>query len=94
MISSRSILNGFLEQVCHAFGFYTRPCPIIYTLEGKYVGDGQEFLQHCKESYSKAQMKARKLLAEERAKAQMKEIEELMRKRREGMSLLEIIAMH
>ena len=39
-------------------------------------------------------MKARKALADERAKAQMKEIEELMRKRKEGMSLLEIIAMH
>ena len=39
-------------------------------------------------------MKSRKLLAEERAKAQMQEIEELMRKRREGLSLLEIIAIH
>ena len=51
-----------LFQVCRAYGFYNRPCPIIYTLEGKYVGDGAEFMEHVRESYKKPEMKAKKAL--------------------------------
>ena len=51
-------------------------------------------MNHVRESYSKPEMKARKALAEERAKGDLKQIEEMMRKRREGLSLGEKIAIH
>lgn len=94
VIKSNEDWVEYLEGVCRSFGFSTRPCPIIYTLEGRYIGDGQEFMQHVKDSYAKPEMKARKALVETRAQANLKEIEELMRKRREGLNLGEIIAIH
>ena len=36
-----------------SYGFASKTCPIIYTLEGTLIGDGPEFIDHVREIYGK-----------------------------------------
>lgn len=77
-------------QVCRSYGFPKRSCPIIYTLEGTLIGDAKQFIDHVKERYGKS-IAITKETAKRRTQQNMKEINEEMRKKKEGLTLGEKI---
>jgi len=46
--------------VCRAYGFYERMCPFIYTLEGEFIGDGADFIEHVRNNYCRASIRLEK----------------------------------
>ena len=83
----------YLFQVCRSYGFYERHCPFVYTLQGDLIGDGSDFLEHVRNNYCRASITPTTEQAENRKRANMKQIEELMR-RRVGLTLEEKISEH
>lgn len=53
MIKDAAEWPEFIDSVTGCYGFETKPCPIIYTIEGKLIGDQKDFLKHCKDCYGK-----------------------------------------
>ena len=43
-----------VSQLCRSYGFYTRSCPFIFTLEGEPIGDGADFVEHVRLRYCRA----------------------------------------
>jgi len=41
----------FVDSVCRSYGFDKTTCPIVYTLEGKLIGDGRAFIEHVREKF-------------------------------------------
>ena len=80
--------------MCRSYGFYERTCPFIYTLEGQLIGDGAEFIEHVRKNYDRASIQILKEHQENRSKENIKQIEELMRKRKQGLTLGEKITRH
>ncbi len=81
-------------QVCRSYGFYERFCPFIYTLEGEPIGDGADFIEHVRLRYCRASVQVVKEHQDNRAKDNLKKIEDLMRQRKQGMTLAEKITSH
>lgn len=79
--------------MCRSYGFYERHCPFVYTLQGDLIGDGSDFLEHVRNNYCRASITPTTEQAENRKRANMKQIEELMR-RRVGLTLEEKIIEH
>ena len=52
-VSIRKSVNFSSKQTCRSFGFYERTCPIVFTIEGDLIGDGANFVEHCRDRYSK-----------------------------------------
>ena len=76
----------FIDSVCRLYGFPKKTCPIVYTLEGTYIGDGQEFLQHILDTYDKS-MTVTTAQTKDRQKINVRDNEERMRKMEEGDTL-------
>jgi len=45
----------FVDSVCRSYGFDKKTCPIVYTLEGKLIGDGRAFIEHVREKFDVSQ---------------------------------------
>jgi len=45
--------SAFIDATCRSFGFYEKTCPLVYTIEGKLIGDGASFVEHVRERYGK-----------------------------------------
>tara|TARA_B110000285_G_C15094788_1_gene601274 strand:+ start:106 stop:381 length:276 start_codon:yes stop_codon:yes gene_type:complete len=41
----------FIDSVCRTYGFDEKKCPIVYTLEGVLIGDGNAFIEEIKNKY-------------------------------------------
>ena len=41
----------FIDSVCRTYGFKEKKCPIVYTLEGDEIGDGNAFIEEIKKIY-------------------------------------------
>ena len=78
-------------QVCRSYGFYEKNCPFVYTLEGKLIGDGSDFIEHVRSNYCRANISMIKEHQENRMKDNIEKIKEEMRKRNEGLTLNEKI---
>ena len=76
----------FIDSVCRLYGFPKSPCPIIYTIEGTYIGDGKEFLDHIMHTYDKA-ITITNAQKKDRQKINVQENDERMRKLKEGDTL-------
>ena len=68
-IKDKTEWKPFITSICKCYGFDDyKLCPIVYTLEGELVGDGNAFIEHIKERYdinltlTKEQLKARSKL--------------------------------
>jgi hypothetical protein len=80
----------FIDSVCRTYGFSEKKCPIVYTLEGVYIGDGNNFIDHIKEKYKiNVQMQKEELKA--RTKLNQEQVSEKMRLKHTGETLGEKI---
>lgn len=80
-----------VSQLCRSYGFYTRSCPFIFTLEGEPIGDGADFVEHVRLRYCRAAVNMSKEQQDSRARDNLEKIEELMRRRKHGLTLAEKI---
>jgi hypothetical protein len=63
-------------------------------LEGEPIGDGADFIEHVRSRYCRASIQVVKEHQDNRAKDNLKKIEDLMRQRKQGMTLGEKITSH
>ena len=84
-------MHFFVTQLCRSYGFYTRSCPFIFTLEGEPIGDGADFVEHVRLRYCRAAVNMTKEQQDSRARDNLEKIEELMRRRKHGLTLAEKI---
>lgn len=90
VIKDASEWGEFVDSVCRSYGFEKKTCPIVYTIEGTLIGDGRAFVDHCREVYNKT-LTITKESQKNRAKINVEENEERMRKKKEGDTLGEKI---
>jgi len=76
----------FIDSVCRLYGFPKKSCPIVYTIEGTYIGDGKEFLDHILQIYDKS-ITITNAQTKDRQKINVMENDERMRKMKEGDTL-------
>jgi hypothetical protein len=76
----------FIDSVCRSYGFKSKSCPIIYTLEGTFIGDGRAFVEHVRERYGKT-LNIPKDVTKSRMRMNIEENELRMRKNREGETM-------
>ena len=81
------LICGFFRQVCRAYGFYQRSCPFVYTIEGELIGDGPEFEEHVRNAYNRAHVQISEVQQADRARGNLRDIEEKMRFRKHGETL-------
>ncbi len=53
VIKHKSEWIKFIDSICRNYGFGRKSCPIVYTLEGKLIGDTSAFVEHVKQHYQK-----------------------------------------
>jgi len=82
--------NEFVDSTCRSFGFYDRPCPLVFTLEGNFIGDGANFVEHVRERYGKT-MTMTKETQKRRTNENVDNINDDVRKRDKGLTLSEKI---
>ena len=80
--------------MCRSYGFYERYCPFIFTLEGEPIGDGADFIEHVRDRYCRATNQMTKENQDNRQRDNLKQIEDLMRLRKQGLTLGEKITSH
>jgi len=90
VIKDASEWDEFVDSTCRTYGFENSHCPIIYTLEGKLIGNGQAFQEHVKEKFDKA-LSVPKETQKARSKLESDQNDEKMRKKREGDTMAEKI---
>ncbi|MFN9903410.1 MAG: hypothetical protein ACK55Z_32480, partial [bacterium] len=76
--------------VCRSYGFSTKACPVIYTLEGQLIGTGNQFVELVKSRYEKAPT-ITKEHQKGRTRQNIAENEERMRKKNHGNTMGEEI---
>mmetsp|Transcript_34344 Transcript_34344/g.42396 ORF Transcript_34344/g.42396 Transcript_34344/m.42396 type:complete len:213 (-) Transcript_34344:1407-2045(-) len=94
VIKSNEDWGEYIDSVCRSYGFYTRSCPFIFTLEGEPIGDGAEFVEHVRARYCRASVTMTKESQDTRARDNLEKIDELMRRRKHGLTLAEKIEKH
>jgi len=63
VIKSNEDWGEYIDAVCRSYGFYRRlQGPFVYTLEGKLIGDGAEFIEHIRARYCRASVQISKEL--------------------------------
>jgi hypothetical protein len=72
------------------YGFPKKTCPIVYTLEGTFIGDGKEFLDHVLQVYDKT-VTITNAQTKDRQKLNVLDNDEKMRKKKDGDTLGEKI---
>lgn len=85
--------NDFIDSVCRSYGFDKKTCPIVYTLEGKLIGDGRAFIEHVREKFDVTQT-ITKDAQKNRTQLNIKENDERIRKNKDGENLQEKIENH
>lgn len=90
VIKAKEEWSPFLDSVCRSYGFYTRSCPLVYTIEGLLIGDGASFVEHVRERYQKVQQMTNEQ-QKKRTAENVEMIAEQMRKKKDGMTLGEKI---
>lgn len=73
----------FADATCRSYGFENKFCPIIYTIEGKLIGDGKAFQDHIIQRFNKA-VPFNKDAVKVRNRQTQELNDELMRKKRDG----------
>jgi len=91
IIKHQSEWNDFLDATCRSYGFYEKTCPLVYTIEGRLVGDGASFVEEVREKFGKV-LGMTKETQKKRTHENMTLINEEMRKKQEGNTLGEKIA--
>jgi hypothetical protein len=76
----------FVDAVCRSYGFSKKCCPLIYTLEGTFIGDGRAFVDHVTERYG-VQLSITKENNKNRSQINVDENNERMRKKKDGDTL-------
>ena len=66
----------------------------MFTLEGEPIGDGADFVEHVRQRYCRAAVTMTKESQDTRARDNLEKIEELMRRRKHGLTLAEKIDKH
>lgn len=84
-------MNPKFVQTCRSYGFYEKTCPLVYTIEGRLVGDGASFVEEVREKFGKV-LGMTKETQKKRTHENMTLINEEMRKKQEGNTLGEKIA--
>ena len=83
--------DEFSDGLCRSYGFENKGgCPIIYTLEGKFIGSGRQFQEHVKEKYNKS-LNVNKETQKQRDNLIKIECDEKMHKSKHGETLKEKI---
>lgn len=90
IIKDVSEWKPFLDSVCRSYGFYTPCCPIVYTIEGTLIGDGQAFSQYIHERYQKV-IHPNQDAQKKRTIENVENIMEKMREKDKGLTLGETI---
>lgn len=44
----------FVDGLCRSYGFRDKPNPIVYSLEGLFIGDGSDFIEHIRNRFGKS----------------------------------------
>lgn len=78
-------------QVCRTYGFSVKYIPCIYTLEGKLIGNGGDFFDHIRESYSIPGLSIDQFMQDRRKRDNIDIISEEVRKKKLGLNLTEKI---
>ena len=73
-------------QTCRSYGFYEKTCPLVYTIEGRLVGDGASFVEEVREKFGKV-LGMTKETQKKRTHENMTLINEEMRKKQEGVGV-------
>lgn len=81
---------AFIDSVCRTYGFEEKKCPIVYTLEGDLIGDGNNFIDHIKDRY-KINIQMNKDELKNRTKLNVEKVSERIRKMTTGDTLGENI---
>lgn len=76
----------FIDSLCRSYGFAKKTCPLVYTLEGTLIGDGRAFVDHVRDRYNKS-LTISKDNQKNRAKINVDENDERMRKKKDGDTL-------
>lgn len=93
VIKDKTEWDQFIQSVCRSYGFVLPKSSsvVVYTLEGKLIGGGNEFVDYVREQFDgtkinvpKEQLKARKALNEQ-------ENQDRMNKMKEGKNMAERI---
>lgn len=90
VIKDASEWKVFIDSVCRLYGFPKKTCPIVYTLEGTFIGDGKEFLDHVLQVYDKT-VTITNAQTKDRQKLNVLDNDEKMRKKKDGDTLGEKI---
>ena len=51
MIKDASEWNQFIKSVCRSYGFVQKSSTVVYTLEGRLIGDGRSFIEYVREHF-------------------------------------------
>ena len=54
VVKDESEWDTFVDSICRSYGFTQDPNPIVYTIEGNFIGDGADFLEHVRTRYQKS----------------------------------------
>lgn len=93
VIKDTSEWPQFIQSVCKSYGFVQKSSTVVYTLEGKLIGDGRNFIEYIREHFG-ANITISKEQQKNRTALNVKENEERMRKMKEGESLAERIELY
>jgi hypothetical protein len=85
--------NQFIQSVCRSYGFVQKSSTVVYTLEGRLIGDGRNFIEYVREHFDTS-VNVGKDQQKKRTNLNIKENEERMRKMKDGESLAERIEIY
>ena len=54
IVKDDSEWEPFVDGLCRSYGFREKPNPIVYSLEGTYIGDGADFIEHIRTRFGKS----------------------------------------
>ena len=54
IVKDDSEWEKFVDNLCRSYGFESKPNPIAYNLEGTYIGDGADFIEHIRNRFGKS----------------------------------------
>ena len=54
VVKDESEWETFVDSICRSYGFTQEPNPIVYTIEGNFIGDGADFLEQVRTRYQKS----------------------------------------
>lgn len=83
----------FIQSVCRSYGFVQKSSTVVYTLEGKLIGDGRNFIEYVRDHFD-TQVSVTKEQQKRRTALNIKENEERITKMKDGESMAERIEIY